>query len=164
MKNVCRRLFVSSSDDTGLQLYDLLLKESYHLSEYMFRRHWRRRYDRNRALTRNCCQKHLASSVCVCMCVCVNISRHTRQPYVCSVLETSGFAFTLAYIFSKCQTQDDARTKHLWLLLSFVPLFGPKDKHFSSWSRRGTRHIVNRRFIHPQLYLQETAQVQMEWT
>jgi len=31
-------------------------------------------YDRNRALTLNCCQKHLASSVCgVCMCVCVSI-------------------------------------------------------------------------------------------
>jgi hypothetical protein len=123
-------------------------------------------YDRNRALTHNCCQKHLASSVCVFVyvCLCVNISRHTRQPYVCSVLETSGFAFTLAYIFSKCQTQDDARTKHLWLLLSFVPLFGPKDKHFSRWSRRATQHIVNRRFIHPQLLSQDTAQVHMNWT
>jgi len=28
-------------------------------------------YDKNRALTRNCCQKHLASSVCVSVCVSV---------------------------------------------------------------------------------------------
>jgi hypothetical protein len=132
----------------------------------MFRGHLRVSLRReSRVDARGCCPKHLGSSVCVCVCVCVSIFPVTHGSFMSvhfSKLVASHLLWRTS--FQKCQTQEDGSHKAICgdcIHLSHCS--GSEDKHSSSWSHSSTQLIVIHRFVHPQVYLQDTAQVHIEW-